>query len=159
MIADPLFAVRDRVVVVTGGGGKLGGQFARALLARGARVAVFDAADAAMVRDPVPSPERAPSPRPSRGSELDMATVYNVPVGNRPAQGPSDALVTVAEFSDFQCPFCARAQSTLAQLRQQYGNRVRVVWLNMPLDFHANARVAAEAAMEAMAGASCMREF
>jgi NAD(P)-dependent dehydrogenase (short-subunit alcohol dehydrogenase family) len=51
MIGDPLFAVRDRVVVVTGGGGKLGGQFARALLARGAKVAVFDAADAAMVRD------------------------------------------------------------------------------------------------------------
>ena len=47
MIADPLFAVRDRVIVVTGGGGKLGGQFARALLARGAKVAVFDAADAA----------------------------------------------------------------------------------------------------------------
>src|SRR5688572_8245818 len=51
MMVDPLFAVRDRVVVVTGGGGKLGGQFARALLARGAKVAVFDAADAAMVRD------------------------------------------------------------------------------------------------------------
>ena len=51
MIADPLFAVRDRAIVVTGGGGKLGGQFARALLARGAKVAVFDAADAAIVRD------------------------------------------------------------------------------------------------------------
>lgn len=50
MMSDPLFAVRDRVIVVTGGGGKLGGQFARALLARGAQVAVFDAADAAMVR-------------------------------------------------------------------------------------------------------------
>lgn len=51
MIADPLFAVRDRVVVVTGGGGKLGGQFTRALLTRGAKVAVFDAADAGAVRD------------------------------------------------------------------------------------------------------------
>lgn len=50
MMPDPLFAVRDRVVVVTGGGGKLGGQFARALLARGAKVVVFDAADAATVR-------------------------------------------------------------------------------------------------------------
>jgi NAD(P)-dependent dehydrogenase (short-subunit alcohol dehydrogenase family) len=51
MIADPLFAVRDRTIVVTGGGGKLGGQFARALLTRGAKVAVFDAADAAAVRE------------------------------------------------------------------------------------------------------------
>ena len=54
MVPDPLFAVRDRVIVVTGGGGKLGGQFARALLARGAKVAVFDAADAAMVRGRYP---------------------------------------------------------------------------------------------------------
>ena len=58
MIADPLFAVRDRVVVVTGGGGKLGGQFARALLARGAKVAVFDAADAAMSARPLFRPGR-----------------------------------------------------------------------------------------------------
>jgi Dehydrogenases with different specificities (related to short-chain alcohol dehydrogenases) len=43
---DPLFSVRDRAVVVTGGLGRLGARFSKALLARGARVAVFDAAAA-----------------------------------------------------------------------------------------------------------------
>src|SRR6476619_2097378 len=40
---DPLFSLADRVVVVTGGAGMLGRQFAKTLLARGAKVAVFDA--------------------------------------------------------------------------------------------------------------------
>jgi NAD(P)-dependent dehydrogenase (short-subunit alcohol dehydrogenase family) len=50
MSADPLFSVADRVVVVTGGAGMLGRQFARTLLARGAKVAVFDAADPGAAR-------------------------------------------------------------------------------------------------------------
>jgi NAD(P)-dependent dehydrogenase (short-subunit alcohol dehydrogenase family) len=47
---DPLFSVEDRVVVVTGGAGMLGAQFAKTLLGRGAKVAVFDAAEAAQAR-------------------------------------------------------------------------------------------------------------
>jgi NAD(P)-dependent dehydrogenase (short-subunit alcohol dehydrogenase family) len=47
---DPLFSVSDRPVVVTGGAGRLGGHFAKALLARGAKVAVFDAVDVAKSR-------------------------------------------------------------------------------------------------------------
>ena len=48
---DPLFSVQDRVVVVTGGAGRLGGSFCKALVARGARVAVFDALDSDQARD------------------------------------------------------------------------------------------------------------
>ncbi|MEX0803101.1 MAG: SDR family oxidoreductase [Candidatus Binatia bacterium] len=47
---DPLFSVRNRVVVVTGGAGRLGARFSKALLSRGAKVAVFDAADAKQSR-------------------------------------------------------------------------------------------------------------
>src|SRR5207302_1364493 len=52
-------------------------------------------------------------------------------------------------FSDFQCPYCGRAQSTLKQVLDQYPGKVRLVWKNQPLSFHSNAMPAAEAAMAA----------
>lgn len=63
-----------------------------------------------------------------------------------PATGKADAPVTIVEFSDFQCPFCSRAESTLQQIRTIYGDKVRVVYRNFPLPFHEHARKAAEAA-------------
>ncbi len=68
-----------------------------------------------------------------------------------PQRGPDDALVTIAMFSDFQCPFCGRVEPTLTRIREQYGERVRIVWRNNPLPFHDNATPAAEAASEAYA--------
>ena len=63
-----------------------------------------------------------------------------------PAWGSKTALVTVVVFSDFQCPFCARVEPTLAQVRESYGpDKVRIVWKNEPLPFHDNAAPAAEA--------------
>jgi protein-disulfide isomerase len=72
----------------------------------------------------------------------------SVPVGpGDPVWGARNAPVTIVEFADFQCPFCARVEPTLAQLRQVYGpEQLRIVWKNDPLSFHANARPAAEAA-------------
>jgi protein-disulfide isomerase len=81
----------------------------------------------------------------------DPAAVYNVPIGSSPVLGPNTALVTVVVFSDFQCPFCGRAEGTLANLRTRYGNDIRFVWKNEPLPFHENARPAAQLAMEAFA--------
>jgi len=69
-----------------------------------------------------------------------------VPLGDSPARGPSDAWVTVVAFSDFQCPFCARALPTLEQLLADYPADVRVVFKHFPLSFHAWARPAAIAA-------------
>ena len=71
--------------------------------------------------------------------------------GNEPQRGPDDALVTIVEFSDFECPYCARVVITLKQLMQGYGNDVRIVWMNYPLPFHKNARRAATAGLEAHA--------
>jgi len=68
-----------------------------------------------------------------------------------PQRGPDDALVTIVMFSDFQCPFCGRVEPTLTRIREQYGDRVRIVWRNQPLPFHDNAMPAAEAALEAYA--------
>ena len=81
----------------------------------------------------------------------NMVDAERVPVGNSPSLGPANALVTIVEFSDFQCPFCTRVEDTLRQIRTQYGNDVRIVWKNAPLPFHNNATPAAEAAMEAFA--------
>jgi protein-disulfide isomerase len=81
----------------------------------------------------------------------DTTTVFKVPVGSSPAIGSSNALVTIVEFSDFQCPYCGRVEPTLKQVREKYGDKVRLVWKNEPLPFHNRAEPAAEVAMEARA--------
>jgi len=63
-----------------------------------------------------------------------------------PVDGPATAPVTIVEFADFECPFCQRAAPTLSRLRQAYGDRVRLVWKDMPLTrIHARAFLAAQA--------------
>jgi protein-disulfide isomerase len=65
---------------------------------------------------------------------------------NSPARGPSGAPIELIEFSDFQCPFCQRANPTVQQVLSTYGDRIRFVYRNYPLPSHPNARPAAEAA-------------
>jgi protein-disulfide isomerase len=73
-----------------------------------------------------------------------------VPAG-APSKGSAQALVTLQVFSDYQCPFCARVEATLSEVQKTYGDKVRVVWRDVPLPFHADAPLAAQAAREAMA--------
>ncbi len=70
-----------------------------------------------------------------------------VEAGDNPARGPADAPVTIIEFSDFQCPFCSRAESTLKKLEESYPGKIRVVYRDFPLtSIHPQAARAAEAA-------------
>ena len=72
-------------------------------------------------------------------------TVWALPVSaDDPARGPSDALVTIVQFSDYQCPFCKRVEATLSDLRQQYGKDLRIIWKDNPLPFHVRALPAAK---------------
>jgi protein-disulfide isomerase len=61
-------------------------------------------------------------------------------------KGPKDAPVTIVEFSDFQCPFCKRAQAVVDDILRQYPDKVRLVYRDYPLPFHPQAGPAAEAA-------------
>lgn len=78
-----------------------------------------------------------------------VAAIEEVRVGSSPARGPEDAPVTVVVFSDFQCPFCAKSLSTMAQLEAHYPGKLRFVFKNNPLPIHASAKLAAKAALAA----------
>ena len=58
--------------------------------------------------------------------------------------GNKQAPITVVEFSDFQCPYCAKASTNMKNLIKQHKGKVRVVYKHFPLSFHPFARPAAE---------------
>jgi protein-disulfide isomerase len=79
-----------------------------------------------------------------RAARRDDKTVWKVPVDAKdPIRGPADALVTIVEWSDFQCPFCKRVEATMKQIKDSYASDVRVVWKDNPLPFHNRAKPAA----------------
>ena len=70
-----------------------------------------------------------------------------VATANAPVRGASDAPVTIVEFTDFHCPFCRRVQPALDQIREKYGDQVRLIFRDFPLDnLHPQASTVAEAA-------------
>ncbi len=65
------------------------------------------------------------------------------------SQGPRDALITIIQFSDFQCPSCAKAVSTVKQVQEAYSGQVRWIFKHNPLLHHKDARLAHKAALAA----------
>jgi protein-disulfide isomerase len=88
---------------------------------------------------------------PLSGSTPPEPALFRVPVGLSPVRGKATALVTIVEFGGFQDPFCKLAESTLKTVEAEYGDKVRIVWKNQPLSFHARSEPAAELALEARA--------
>ena len=66
--------------------------------------------------------------------------------GHAPAKGSTKPVVTIVEFSDFECPFCREVQGTLNQVVQSYSNEVRLIFKHLPLEGHRNSLPAARAA-------------
>ena len=60
--------------------------------------------------------------------------------------GPEGAPITLVEFSDYQCPACARFQTTVSAMRKQFGDQVAVIIVHFPLPMHRFAAGAAQAA-------------
>jgi len=80
----------------------------------------------------------------SSGTQVEFGDL----VDDDPVKGNKNAPVTIVEFSDFQCPFCATFYSqTLSQLEEEYikTGKVKLVYRDFPLSFHQNAQKAAEA--------------
>ena len=70
-------------------------------------------------------------------------------------RGPDDAVVTLVEYGDFECPYCGQAEGVIRELLASFGDDVRYVWRHLPLnDVHPNAQIAAEASESAAAQGS-----
>jgi Na+/H+ antiporter NhaA len=67
-------------------------------------------------------------------------------------RGADDALVTLVEYGDFECPYCGQAEPVIRELLASFGDDLRYVWRHLPLnDVHPNAQLAAEASEAAAA--------
>ncbi len=84
------------------------------------------------------------APEPERRS-------IGAPPASAPFRGAANAKVVIQQVGDFQCPFCARVEPTLAELLKAYPGKIKIVWRDKPLPMHADAQLAAEAAREAYA--------
>ncbi len=62
-----------------------------------------------------------------------------------PTKGPGDAPITIVEFSDFECPYCIRAEKTVSDVLAAYPGKIKLVYRDFPLPMHPKAPKAAEA--------------
>jgi protein-disulfide isomerase len=76
-----------------------------------------------------------------KAPRVEVSTEYSAS-----ATGPSNAPVTIVEFSDYQCPFCRRAESSVQEVLKKYGDKVRLIYMDYPLPMHQFALKAAQAA-------------
>jgi protein-disulfide isomerase len=95
--------------------------------------------------------EAGPGPGPGPGPGGEPSGKVEIEVGGAPSKGPKNAKVTIVTFSDFQCPFCSRVNPTMEEIEKTYKGKVRIAFKHLPLPFHDNAQVAAEAALAAHA--------
>src|SRR3954451_22623981 len=72
-----------------------------------------------------------------------------IPVAGAPSMGPANAKITVVEFSDFQCPYCAVAISEINALLKAYPTQIKLIFKQFPLETHPQADLAAAAAIAA----------
>ena len=82
--------------------------------------------------------------------ELPTELRHEIPVGNSDIKGPRNAPITIAEFSDFECPFCSSAAQAIPKVLKLYPKQVRVIFKHYPLSFHKKAHLASQASLAAM---------
>ena len=82
---------------------------------------------------------------------IDVTIRHDIQIENSPFKGRPDAPVTIIEYTDFECPYCARLQSMFDELLRAYPNEIKIVYKNYPLSSHRYSAKAARIAMAAHA--------
>jgi len=85
-------------------------------------------------------PKAEPEPEEPPVETWQAASLQEVPIdpGRDFFRGPEDARVSIVEFTDFQCPFCTVAHTSLKEILERYPSDVRLVYKNFPLDLACN---------------------
>jgi len=79
----------------------------------------------------------------------DYTKVHDIDISKSPIKGNKKAPVTIIEFSDLECPYCARFHNAVKEVLKVYPKDVNFVLKHFPLSFHKNARSAAKATLAA----------
>ncbi len=90
------------------------------------------------------SPLGKPRPQPKL-----LEDPVQIPVAGSPAEGPETARVVLVEFSDFECPYCAKATGEIRNIMAAYPRDVRLIYKQFPLSMHPHAELAAQASLAA----------
>lgn len=88
----------------------------------------------------------------SRSKSIQVVALtyqFNIATQGAPFKGREDAPVVIVEYTDFQCPYCARLVPIFNELLKHYPNQIKIVYKNFPLNGHPFAQNAAAAAMAA----------
>jgi protein-disulfide isomerase len=80
---------------------------------------------------------------------IDVTYVRDINIDHSPFKGKANAPVVVVDYTDFQCPYCAKLVSVFEQLLELYPDKVKIVYKSYPLRSHRFAFKAATAAMAA----------
>ncbi len=93
------------------------------------------------------SKEMDASPKAHRPKLLEDPV--SIPVQGAPMRGPSNARITLVEFSDFECPYCSLAVKEVEAIQAAYPKDIKLIYKHFPLSMHPHAPLAAEAALAA----------
>ena len=82
-------------------------------------------------------------------NRFDASKIKDVPIAGSPTRGSDNAPITIVEFADFECPFCAAFAPTLEKTWDEYKDKVRMVYKFLPLPGHPHGEIAARAGIAA----------
>ena len=80
---------------------------------------------------------------------IDVEYQMAIDISGSPYKGPADAPVVIVEYTDFQCPYCARLGTTIDEVMRLYPGKLKIVYKSFPLNSHKYSWEAATAAMAA----------